>query len=229
MMGPSHLGALAFTLIASVLLIFFARRKTKKWELIRKAFATALVLLFLLRWAYACKIGRPILQEELPLELCHWAQALAALALFYPGINKAELLWFWGLSGTLQALITPDLAKDFPDPSYLLFFAAHCGIVIAAFVLVFGLRYYPRRGSAIRCWLYSQLYFWPVLIINLMTGWNYGYLREKPRAGSLLDLLGEWPLYLVWMQVLALLFFLLLELPFRRFSTNSDKGITKSL
>jgi hypothetical integral membrane protein (TIGR02206 family) len=41
------------------------------------------------------------------------------------------------------------------------------------------------------------------LTINQALGTNYGYLSRKPGGGSLLDLLGDWPWYLL--VVLALL------------------------
>jgi uncharacterized membrane protein YwaF len=41
------------------------------------------------------------------------------------------------------------------------------------------------------------------LTINQALGTNYGYLSRKPAGGSFLDLLGEWPWYLL--VVLALL------------------------
>jgi hypothetical integral membrane protein (TIGR02206 family) len=40
---------------------------------------------------------------------------------------------------------------------------------------------------------------WAVIIFafNIAVGTNYGYLNAKPNAASILDLLGEWPTYLV--------------------------------
>jgi uncharacterized membrane protein YwaF len=44
----------------------------------------------------------------------------------------------------------------------------------------------------------------------LITGGNYMFLREPPPGGSLLDLFGPWPLYLVGAAALALTAFPLL-------------------
>jgi hypothetical integral membrane protein (TIGR02206 family) len=51
--------------------------------------------------------------------------------------------------------------------------------------------------------------------VNLLTGSNYGFLRSNPALASLLDLLGPWPWYILWLEVLAVLLFTLLYLPFR--------------
>ena len=55
-----------------------------------------------------------------------------------------EILYFWALTASLQAVITPDLNQTFPSVFYFTYFVTHCGAVVAACLLVFGL---PRSGS----------------------------------------------------------------------------------
>lgn len=40
------------------------------------------------------------------------------------------------------------------------------------------------------------------LIVNTITGANYGYLSRSPKGASFLDLLGLWPIYIFWEAVI---------------------------
>ena len=50
---------------------------------------------------------------------------------------------------------------------------------------------------------------------DLVTGGNYMFLRDKGPAGTLLDVMGPWPWYIATGAALALVFLLILDLPFR--------------
>jgi uncharacterized membrane protein YwaF len=50
---------------------------------------------------------------------------------------------------------------------------------------------------------------------NLLTNGNYFYLREPPGGSNLLSLFGPWPRYIFGGVLLAIVFFGLLDLPFR--------------
>ena len=60
-----------------------------------------------------------------------------------------------------------------------------------------------------------NIYAVVVGIINAIAGWNYGYLCRKPAMPSLLDFLGPWPWYLLSLELVAFLTFLILDLVWR--------------
>ena len=49
---------------------------------------------------------------------------------------------------------------------------------------------------------------------NQAIGSNYMFLARKPGSASLLDVLGPWPVYLVWLEVLALIMVGLMYVPY---------------
>lgn len=154
--------------------------------------------------------------RSLPLNLCDVALFVAAVTCWRPRPLGVELTWFWGMAGTLQAVVTPDLSASFPSADFWLFVVGHLGIVIAALYLVVGCRLAPRPGAVRRVFLITVAYTLGVEVIDAVTGANYMFLRRLPSHASLLSVLGPWPWYIVSAAVVAVLLFLLLDVPFRR-------------
>lgn len=154
---------------------------------------------------------------SLPLDLCDVALVIAAVSCCVPRWRLGtELTYFWGLAGTLQAVVTPDLSAAFPSPEFLEFVVGHVGIVIAALYLVTGLRIRPRVGSVPRVLAVTVAYTTAVGVVDWIAGANYMYLRREPGRSSLLSVLGPWPWYLVGAAAIAVVAFLVLDAPFRR-------------
>jgi len=161
--------------------------------------------------------GRWSVQASLPLALCDVALIVAAIACWWPRwLLAVELTYFWGLAGTLQAVVTPDLSAGFPQLEFFMFVVGHLGIVIAALFLVVGLRLKPRRGSVVRVFAITAAYTAFVGCFNLLTGSNYMYLAAIPTHGSLLSVLGPWPWYILSAAGVALVLLLILDAPFHR-------------
>jgi hypothetical integral membrane protein (TIGR02206 family) len=154
-------------------------------------------------------------QTSLPLALCDVALIVAALACWSPGWSLAvELTYFWGLAGTLQAVVTPDLSAGFPQVEFFEFVVGHLGIVVAALFLVVGLRLRPRPGSVPRVFAITAAYTAFVGWFDWLSGSNYMFLAAVPRHGSMLSLLGPWPWYIVSAAGVAFVLLLLLDAPF---------------
>ena len=153
--------------------------------------------------------------DFLPLHLCDFAIFVAAFALLTRRQGAVELLWFWALTGTLLALLTPAVSGSFPEWRWLLYFAMHGGVIAAAVVLVLGCGIRPRPGAAWRAFGWTVLYAGVVAVVDLVSGANFLWLRAKPAQATLLDWLGPWPVYLVAAGAIGLAGFHLLALPFR--------------
>ncbi len=138
-----------------------------------------------------------------------------AIALIRPVPIAFEVVYFLGMTGTLQATLTPDLWLGFPSWEFVLFFWSHGVVLLAVVYLVFCRCLRPRPGSVLRMLVLVNLYGLAVGGIDAAFGWNYGYLCKKPIQASLLDYLGPWPWYLASLEFVALVNFLLLALPWR--------------
>ncbi len=156
------------------------------------------------------------LNNIIPGHLCDIAALTAGFGLLTGKPLLCELTYCWGLAGTMQGLITPNLPYDFPHPMFWSFFLQHGVIVIAALYLPLALKWRPRPGVVPRILLWNQVYFLSAMAINAALGTNLGFLASKPEVASPLDLLGPWPYYLIWLQVLAAILMTLLLLPFSK-------------
>jgi hypothetical integral membrane protein (TIGR02206 family) len=157
------------------------------------------------------------LDFNLPLHLTDVVTIVSVLALWTQRPLLVELTWFWALTASLQAVITPDLGSaDFPELLWWTFFITHSGAVVAAVMLVIGCGIHPRSGAVKRVFGATVVVAAAAAVGNLLTGGNYMWLREKPEAGSLLDFMGPWPWYIVGAGALGLALFVLLAAPFRR-------------
>ena len=135
---------------------------------------------------------------SLPLALCNMALLVAAGACWEPRWQLAvELTYFWGLAGTLQAVVTPDLDVGFPQLEFFEFVVGHLGVVLAALYLVVGLRLRPRPGAVTRVFAVTAVYTAFVGWFDWLTGSNYMFLAAIPTTASLLSVLGPWPWYIL--------------------------------
>jgi hypothetical integral membrane protein (TIGR02206 family) len=158
------------------------------------------------------------LDSDLPLHLTDVVTLVAVLALWSARPLPFELAYFWGLTASALAVLTPALSadQDVSSPLYWHYFITHSGAVVAALLLAFGLGLTPRRGAI--WWIFLATTAWAAVaaVGNAITGGNYMFLRERPDTASLLDYMGPWPWYILISALLALALFALLDLPFRR-------------
>lgn len=212
--GAGHLGALAAIVLATVALCWIGRRHERIGRFLVLALAGGLLAHEGFKtWLWIVVYEQPW-QRMLPLHLCDIAVLVTVYMLVTRSPRAHELVWFWGLGGTAQAILTPDLPFGWPHPTFVTFMVSH-GIVVAAALfgtLVYELR--PEPASIPRVFLATNLYAAAVTPVNLLLDANYLYLRAKPEQPSLIDHLGPWPWYLLSLELVMLVSFAVYYAPF---------------
>lgn len=215
--SAEHLFMVLATAAAAVGLSLLLRRdRAAAWILpARRAGAVALVGSYVVFWLVDLVSGRITARGDLPLDLSDIVVPVAGIALWSGHRLAFELTYFWGLTASVQALLTPSLGAGFPDYRWWWFALAHGGVVVAAVSLAWGLGFTPARGAVWRVTAISLGVAVVVGIADVVLDANYMFLRRPPSEASLLDLFGPWPLYLVGAAAIAIALFWLLDQPFR--------------
>ena len=156
------------------------------------------------------------LSESLPLHLCSFTLFCSIILLWTGNKRFYDFVFFAGMSGALQAVLTPSIIVNFPDFKFIQFFYVHIGIILTAFYLLWVKGYRPTFKGIIQTLIVLNVLFPIVFAINILVQGNYMFLRMKPINGSLLDFLGPYPWYILSMEVAAFLLFLITWLIFRK-------------
>ncbi len=223
---PAYWSCVVIAAFGCVALCVAARHHPGPWTTV----AARIIGLLLIADAVSYSVGLAVQgtwspRTSLPLALCDIGVLVAAVACWWRVPVLVELTYFWGLAGTLQAVITPDLNVGFPHLVFFQYLVGHLGIVAAALFLVVGMGIRPRPGAVLRVFAITLAYTAFVGLVDALSGANYMFLRRPPGEWTLLRLLGPWPWYLATASVVAVVLFTLLDLPFwparRRASSTS--------
>ncbi|HEX4083608.1 MAG TPA: TIGR02206 family membrane protein [Chthoniobacteraceae bacterium] len=215
--GPAHLTVIGFTV--ALPLFFWATARGPGREGYRVAVRYSLAFVLLANWiayeVFLRWIGQFKPVDLLPMQLCDWATIAVIAALVTCRYGVYEIAYFWGMAGTLQAILTPNLPVGFPSVRFISFFVSHSGIVIGVMFLTLVERMRPRGWSVFRAMVWTEVYYVVATVVNGMTGLNFGFLNHPPAGKSLLDYLSSnHTLYILEFNLLAIVFYLVLYLPF---------------
>jgi len=229
--GTMHLAALGAFVLLNLMLLGFRNASDGA-----KAGMRWLLALILVgneaAWHYWNYIhGTWTLQTMLPLHLCSLLVWTGAFMLVTKSYRVYEFMYFMGIGGAIHALATPGIGiYGFPHFVFFQYFLSHGLIITSAIFMttVEGLR--PTWKSMLRVFVWMNIYAGVVYYINTLLGSNYLMVNEKPATPSILDLLPEWPLYILYMELIGILTMLVLYLPFatkdlvNRYLMNRDNA-----
>ncbi|NNE46917.1 MAG: TIGR02206 family membrane protein [Rhodothermales bacterium] len=214
--GAPHIVVMVVVALISIALVVRGRRiDTERHAAIRRTLAALLVLNEVLWHVWAATEDVYTIQEMLPLHLCSVMVWLSAYALVRPNQHLYELMYFLGVAGSVQALLTPDAGIfGFPHFRFLQTMISHGLVFIVGIYVVAVEGYRPTRQSVVRVFLGLNLYALAVGLLNAAIGSNYLYVNGRPPTPSVIDLMPAWPWYLLYLEVIALGLLALLYLPF---------------
>lgn len=183
----------------------------------RNRLAMVLAGVFLARWIvyhpYVMWLGKWNVQSNLPIHMCGISALLSGVVLIWRNQWAYEFLYYWGIPGAFHSLLTPEFTSGRDGLLFQEYFLSHGGIMASALFLTLVLGMKPRRGSWWRIALWTQ----PVLVLIGFVNWvldsNYMYLCEKPIANNPF-VIGEWPWYLIGLEIVGLLHGIAIYLPF---------------
>lgn len=217
--GLSHGVVIVLLAVVAAALVVLGRRHrgTPTELLLSRAFAVVCGAVLVLVEVYSLLPGQSGIKHSLPLQLCDLAAMAVVWALWSHSRTAFALTYFWGLTLTSQAFLSPELhSPDFPSTEFLSFFGMHSVVLWAAIYLTWGVGLRPDWRSYRIALLVTIGWAVVMFVFNHVAGTNYGFLNAKPTVKSLLDPLGPWPWYLLSALLLIAATWALLTYPWTR-------------
>lgn len=212
-----HWGAILFFFLLGFFLIRYGQSLDEKRQVrLGVGIATTLLCLNITYIAIIIAKGEFDYQIDLPLNFCVILPYFMPYVMYSKNKIMYGIMYFGVLGGTFQGIITPHLdGVGFPSYIYLKFWAEHAGLIILILYATIVYKMRPHWKDYRNAILFLFAYFLIFLMsFNYFTGSNYGYTMNKPPDGSLLDLFGPWPIYIIVSICIAFPLFFLLYLPF---------------
>ncbi|MBR5232429.1 MAG: TIGR02206 family membrane protein [Clostridia bacterium] len=184
--------------VAVILLMYRFRRQLKACKYEKSLRCVLAFMLILADMSYYWRlVGMPSLKpgpvENLPIGVCGWAVIFCSFMLVGKIQSLFDISYFWLLSGSLFALITPT-PLTYTGPTrfrYYQFWAEHTLGYVAIFYMIFvhGMR--PTVRSAVKSYIALAVMAAIAYSVNVMIGEgaNYLYMARPEAAPSILDIL----------------------------------------
>lgn len=224
MWETAHLAAIGATIACIAALFIFQKKLIPYRKHIRLAVGWTLLTSHISLEFWYIYTGEWYVESSLPLELSSIATIVCAIMLLSKSKFLFEILYFIAIGSAIQAILTPVLHFGFPQYRYIQFFLDHILVLLSPLILIALYKFSITFGSLIKSFIALNMTAVVVFVLNIILGANYMFLRYKPTTTSILDFLGPYPLYIVALEVVAFITFVLMYIPFLFIKNNMEKG-----
>ena len=158
--------------------------------------------------------------EVFPIHICH----LAALSMGIYILTKVkfffEVAYFFGLTGNLLAMVTPDLDYSYPDPEFITYYFGHGLVFLTVFYVCICTDVKLTWWSVFRVLLFAvcllpAIYSLNMYLVGYYSDVNYWYLMITPAANTLLDFFPAPPWHIPYLALITVILFTAIYLPFK--------------
>jgi hypothetical integral membrane protein (TIGR02206 family) len=214
--GPPHLIGMAIILLVNLYLVFgWKNPSPRARRVFRGALATTLVVNESLWHWWNWYIGVWSVQYTLPLHICSILVWIVAATLYTGNYALYDFIYFLGIGAGMQAILTPDSGiYGFPHFRFFQPLVSHGAIVTGAVYLTAIEQLRPTWRSFARVAVGTNIYMAVIFVLNLFLGSNYLFIAHKPETPTLIDALPEWPLYILFLELIGLIVCSILYAPF---------------
>ena len=158
--------------------------------------------------------------EIIPLHMCHLASLSMGLFFFTKKDIFFEIGYFWGMTGNIMAILTPDLDFFF-NWQYFTYYFGHSMLLLSIVFALLCLNHNINFKSVIRV-ISITLTFLPfIYLLNFILGdeANYWYLNTIHEATSILSFLPNPPLNIIFLVPIGLILMMSVYMPYRYFTS----------
>lgn len=217
--GGAHLSILGFAALLGVVSVLTAMRLrgSSAESTFTQIAGWALLLASLAYLGWGLLPGNWDIEHSLPLHYSDVMRFITAVALIRGSRWAIAVAYYWGLTLNTQALLTPHGTQlVLSSVNSIFYWGLHIAVLLAPLVLIWGLGHRPTWRHF--WWAYALALLWAAVVmpINALLGTNYAFLNRHPEGASVLDLLGSWPVYVLWQIVLVGLVWALMTWPWTR-------------
>ncbi|KIL47937.1 YwaF family protein [Jeotgalibacillus campisalis] len=207
----SHLAMLLlFGLVFFVSVWLFSKNLSQKNHRMIVLSLTAILLLSELTYqVWSLSVGIWDARYFIPIQLCSFSTFFGMYLLYRRSTYIFYFFFYVAFFPPVFALLTPDLTYGFPHYFYWKFFLQHIAIPITAVYLLYrDHTVLPIRSIFIAFAALNAVAI-PIGIVNSVLGANYFFLAGPPVSDTALSMFGEGWLYILQLEVVALVFFFL--------------------
>ena len=220
--GSQHISALSTVIAVSVAtpIVLRTANNIEVKKFVSMVLAILLILHELIKPFYRYYLFGHELLLVFPIHICHLAAISMGLFLILKKEFLFEIAYFWGLSGNLLAMVTPDMKYGFPNLEFIMFYFGHGLLLLSILFACVCLKTNLRWSSILRVFIATILilpamYGLNIALESYQPNVNYWYLMITPGPDTILSLFPEPPWHIPYVAVTALLIFIVSFIPYK--------------